>query len=592
MTTKFTPFRRSLVAACVLAVLAGCATTGPNQNVFYGTGNNFRMNGLQISELQADTFGPGVTRLSVKGRSDAVALDDLSKFYTRKAAEGIAKGDTELFAVAWHLGKLVSKARLEQAVSTELFLNSLTSAKNGTAALPGGARVFLSNRLYDGKGGNGKRASLSDFLDELAVEGTPELNWSAGVKVAALGDALKGIISQPIGSTGNSRQTGAATNEMAVGSAYSVRDANGNKYIVEKVADGIILHNPDGAPTKIDLNQLNALPVPEAPAPYRSEAAKILNNIENVLESDLDRTKGTSSIGLGRFTVPPNKVQLANGTGYLNAQGGYSPSEVPATRGLYSSSPSFKLAIDWTSEKDFQSDPIWSSFHKNCSSGVAYKRHHGEALEYVTYSCRDRNNQVTYSQTYVVGNSMVSQSWDSLLKDKQYAEALKKAHTYGKIAEAGAAFLPLIGNLDAAAKCAGFDSLVYKLTNAYSSRDVNADVRKFVSFNPEQEDGSTISNALDCAQGVAGLGNLRSAITGAASAARINGMVASKSYKEVTGLMQMLDSKHLYGKTASTGVQDMTSSISSKTAAFLAASFYEGAQQSSNLAALALAVMR
>lgn len=592
MTSNRSLFRRSLVAICVLAFLAGCSTTGPNQNLFYGTGNNFRMNGLQISELQADTFGPGVTRLSVKSKSDAVALDDLSKFYTRKAAEGIAKGDAELFAVAWHLGKLVSKARVEQAISTELFMNSLTNAKNGTASLPGGARVFLSNRLYDSKSRNGKRASLADFLDDLAVVGTPELNWSESVKVAALGDALKGIIGQSSTLTSPSRQSGAATTEMAVGSAYSVRDANGNKYIVEKVADGIILHNPDGAPTKIDLNQLNALPVPESPAPYRSEAAKILNNIENVLESDLDRTKGTSSIGLGRFTVPPNKVQLANGTGYLNAQGGYSPSEVPATRGLYSSSPSFKLAVDWTSEKDFQSDPIWSSFHKNCSSGVAYKRHHGEALEYVTYSCRDRNNQVTYSQTYVVGNSMVSQSWDSLLKDKQYAETLKKAHTYGKIAEAGAAFLPLIGNIDAAAKCAGFDSIVYKFTNAYNGRDVNVDVRKFVSFNPEQEEGSTISNALDCAQGIAGLGNLRSAMTGAANVARISGMVGSKSFKDTTALMQMLDSKHLYGKTTSSTVQDMTSIISSKTAGFSAASFYEGAQQSSNLSALAQAVMR
>lgn len=592
MTSNYSPFRRSLIAACVLAALTGCATTGPNQNLFYGTGNNFRMNGLQISELQADTFGTGVTRLSVKSRSDAVALDDLSKFYTRKAAEGIAKGDSELFAVTWHLGKLVSKSRLEQAVSTELFLNSLTSAKNGTASLPGGARVFLSNRLYDGKGGNGKRASLSDYLDELAMEGTAELNWSAGVKVAALGDTLKGIISQSLGSNGSSRQTGAATNEMAVGSVYSVRDANGNKYIVEKVADGIILHNPDGAPTKIDLNQLNALPVPEAPAPYRTDAAKILNNIENVLESDLDRSKGTSSIGLGRFTIPPNKVQLSNGIGYLTADGGYSPADALATRRLYSASPAFKLAVDWTSEKDFQSDPIWTSFRRNCSSGVAYKRHHGEALEYATYSCRDRNNLVTYSQTYVVGNSMVSQSWDSLLKDKQYAEALKKAHTFGKIAEAGAAFLPLIGNIDAAAKCAGFDSIVYRLANSYSGRDVNTDVRKFVSFNPDQEDASSIGNALDCAQGVAGLGNLRSGLTKAAQAARIDSVLASKSYKDATGLMQMLESKHLYGKTASGSVQDMTSIISSKTAGLMAATFYEGAQQSSNLAALAQAVMR
>lgn len=579
---------RSLIAVSI-AALAGCATTGPNQTMFFGTGNSFRMNGLLVSELQADTFGPGVTRLSVKSRSDALALDDLAKFYTTKTAEGLANGDAELAAVAWHLGKTVSKARLEQAASSEAFLTSLAQEKNGTAMLPGGARVFLSNKLYDANSRTAKRAAFGDFLDGLALAEPAELDWSSSYKVAALGDALKGILNQTM-PAGTSKKAGTALQEMAVGSAYSARDSHGNKYIVEKLADGIVLHNPDGAATKVDLNQLNLLPMPEAPDPYRKEAARILNNIETVLESDLQNSAGTSRISLGRFSIPPNRVQVGNKDGYIAADGKFSPSEVVATRRLYSTSQAFKLAVDWTSERDLQTDPLFSTFRRNCSSGVVYKRYHGEALEYVTYSCRDRNNVVQYSQTYVIGNSMLRQSWDSLLQDKRYADKLKQAHTFGKLAEAAAAFVPGLGAVDAAAKCSGVDSLIYRFANAYAGSGVNSDVRKFISFTPVENDEPALSKALDCAQGITGLGALRTAISKAGGAARVGGLVASDSYKNASAAMQMFDGRYLFSKAAETSISDFTATFNSRSAGMLAAAFYEGAQVSTNLSSLAEAI--
>lgn len=326
MTTRF--HLRPVAAAILIAALTGCATTGPNQNVFYGTGNSFRMNGLLVSELQADTFGPGVSRLTVKSRADGEAMDKLIGFYATKATEAVAKGDTEAFAVAWHLSKKLASARLEQLAGTEVFVNNLAKTKNGIGSLPGGARVFLPNTLYDDSTSapaKKKRASIDEFMLEAAdvLAGfTP--NWGAAPKMAALGDSVKGLLGS-VGTVSASEQRLDATalGSMAVGSAYSVRDSLGNKYIVEKSADGIILHNPDSAPTKVDLNQLNFMPILEKPEQYRYEAARIVRNINALFEDALKyeaNSQGGLSIG-GHHSVAPNQIRLGDKMGFLYADG-------------------------------------------------------------------------------------------------------------------------------------------------------------------------------------------------------------------------------------------------------------------------------
>ena len=75
---------RPISLSLLVASLVGCATTGPGQNVFMGTGNSFRMNGLLVSELEADSLGVGVSRLTIKSRADADAADKLVRFYADK----------------------------------------------------------------------------------------------------------------------------------------------------------------------------------------------------------------------------------------------------------------------------------------------------------------------------------------------------------------------------------------------------------------------------------------------------------------------------------------------------------------------------
>lgn len=591
MTTRF--HLRPVAAAILIAALTGCATTGPNQNVFYGTGNSFRMNGLLVSELQADTFGPGVSRLTVKSRADGEAMDKLIGFYTSKASEAVAKGDAEAFAVAWHLSKKLASARLEQLASTEIFVNNLAKTKNGMGALPGGARVFLPNTLYDDRAGaqsKKKRASIDDLVIEAAdmlAEFTP--NWGAAPKVAALGDGIKGILGS-VGTTSSSEQRLDATalGSMAVGSAYSVRDSQGNKYIVEKSSDGIILHNPDSAPTKVDLNQLNFMPILDKPDQYRYEAARIVRNINALFEEALKyeaSARGALSIG-GHHSIAPNQIKLGDKMGFLNADGTLASVDLPAVRKLYTSNRAYKLAVDLTTQEDLAKDNNFISFKYSCSNR-SFRVRHGDALEYATYSCRDNKNQITYSRTYVIGNSFVAQNWDSILKDRGYVDDLKSASQWARLIEAATAFTPFFGNLDGAARCAGMDSFSYTFANSSLTSSINADVKKFIAFTPERETPSAIGKVLDCAQGVGAIGTVRKVMSDASDFARLENIYTSPIYKKTTDVMKMFDTDIFGSKKTFDQITAVSNGFSSPTAMFLAKVFYDKSQQVNNISGLA-----
>lgn len=579
---------RLLLVTSVLAALGGCATTGPNQNVFHSTGHSFKMNGAVFTELEPDSYGQGAGRLTIRSRADAEAMDNMIKFFTVKASEAVSKNDPEQLAVAWHLGKTLTKARVEQAMTAEMFVNDLAMNRTGVASLPAGGRVFFPTRLYDDQmvPSRKKRASVEQILDDLAAVSGETIPWQDSIKVAAVGDGLSGLMG---GASGGPRTDTFVSDEMKVGSAYAVQDARGNRYIAERVSDGLVLHNPGGSPTKVDLNQLNFMPVIERPDTYRYEAAKIVQNINGAFASSLQREATARHAGVyGHHTQAPNIVQLGDRKAFLNSDGSLAREDLAEVRKLYASDRAFKLAIDLTSLGDIQNDSQYAVFKQNCAN-YAFRVRHGEALEYATYSCRDRANNITYSRTYLVGNSMAMQSWDSLMRDKGHVEAMKKAHNYGKLAEAAGAFLPILGNLDGAVRCAGLPSAIYTLTKRYNESGMNGDIRKFVS-PPEQDSPSSMSSALDCAQGIAGIGNIRHGLTGAARLARVEGAVSSQAYKDTTAMMHLLDTRALYGREGFGAVQSASKPLASSGASTLAKSFYDAAQHGNNLTELASAM--
>jgi len=592
---------RPIAVALMVATLTACSTSGPHQNVFHSTGNNFRANGLLITELQADTFGPGVARMTIKSQADAVAADKLIAFYAAKASQAVAKGDVEEFAVAWHLAKKLSAARVEQLVSTEAFVNSLAVAKNGTGTLPGGARVFLPKELYSSRqavGANKKRASIDEMFMEFGdavVSLTPD--WANAPKLASLGSLL-GVVGNMTETAGRlagvkepTRLDGSALEAMKVGSAYAVQDSLGNKYIVEKTADGIVLHNPDSAPTKIDLNQVNFMPILEKPEQYRYEAAKIVANRNRAEENAREAAVASRGVSItGVFTIPPNVFQLGDKVEYLNADGTLASSDLASVRILYSTNRAFKLAMDMGTRENLNNDNIYNKFSASCQyTAVLY--HHGDALEYATYSCRDPKNQITYSRTYVVGNGFSAQSWDSLLKDKTYTDAMKNASRSARVAESIAAVVPFVGNVDAAAKCASGESVVFHLAKAALAPNMNSDVRRFITYSEEQETASTVGKALDCTQGIGAIGAVRGALSGGANLLKLSNGLTSPQYKKATEIMSLFDTR-LYSKARFEGILDKLRDFSSPSAALMTKVFYDQAQHANNLGELYEAVSK
>ncbi len=610
MTTT-RPIKATVLAVAVAALSVGCATTsGPNQSLFYGTGNSYRQNGLLITELQANSLGRGVSRITIRDKTDASAIDALIKFYNRKAIEAVATKDAEQFAVAWSLSRKLATARIEQELASQAFINDLLQQGNGQALLPGGARVFLPNSVYaesnpgsalppdapakrrEKRGVPEKRSAIDALIDTVARMESPPLDRGAFVQVAALGSLaglLNGITAASSSNDGEvSRMTSGVIEGMKHGSAYAVSDSLGNKYIVEKTRDGLVLHNPDGGPTKVDLKQMNFMPTWEKPAEYRYEAAWIYKNMNANLHAQWSKGRrfGTYS------TLPPNRFFL-NGKpdGYVNVDGTFSSVESPAIRVAYDTNTAYKMVIDLAAFQSIDADPIFTDFRGNCP-GSTWRDYHGETLEYVTYSCTDaRTREVTYARTFVVSNSMKVQSWDSMLKDQSYRDTLKQAHNKGKLAEALGTFIPVVGNLDAGLRCAGFDSALNKYVTKYYAQSVSADVRRFVTYSPALETPSAMTKALDCAQGIAGAASLGKGLTLATQAANIEGMVTTPAYKNAMQIMSMLDTEFFYSQKSAAEIIDTSLKFDSPTAVFMAKVFYDKMQQKNDLSGAADAII-
>lgn len=583
---------RPISLSLLVASLVGCATTGPGQNVFMGTGNSFRMNGLLVSELEANSLGVGVSRLTIKSRADADAADKLVRFYADKAAKAAATGAASDFAVSWHLAKNIAQSRIEQTLATEMFMSDLGSRKDGIASLPGGARVFLPKTLYDAAAPEGrKRVSLEDLMfGEVGVAMAEVPNWVGTIKVAALGNALGSLLNQVSTTEPDQQSNKGVLGAMKVGTAYSARDSLGNKYIVEKTENGIVLHNPGRAPTKVDLAQLNYMPQIDRPEQYRYQAAKIVEKINSEIQAAFTHDlKRSAAVGFGGyFSLPPNGFQLGDQVGYMSADGSYSAGEQPAVRKLYSTDRAFKTAVDLTSKENLYNDGIFLNFRSNCGA-FALRVRHGDALEYATYSCRDAKNNVTYSRTYVLGNGFSAQNWDSMLKDRSYVVKMKASANAAKFAEAVAAFIPFYGNFEGLARCAGLPSPSAFVTAAVMDSRIDKDVRRMVSYTPEKETPSTVGAALDCAQGVASVANMRKLVSAGDRALSLNKIFSSPDYIETTKLLGLLDTK-MHTKAQLSEVAAITDKFASPSAAFVGKLFYDNLQHSNDLVGLASAI--
>lgn len=605
----------------VAAFISGCATSGPERTVFFGTGKSYRFNNVLMSELQPDPFGPGIVALTIKDKADAAALDQLVKWNVQITEKAILKGDAELAAIAWSSAKMFARAKLEQNAGALGFINSLVENKDGTGTLPPRSRVFLPERLYaeapksdlpandrlpKGQGSKKKKSQKNALIDDsewsAIFNAAAALDFSGATKVAelrtnppsgVLADSLSGLAaaakrldpSQPVDRRG--------LEVMQQGAAYSVRANDGSQYVVERLADGIVIHNPSAKPTRIDLKEIDYMPMPEMPELWRYEMAKYVGKFEQAWERDLaeDVKKHGSITGIRHMMGIPNRILLGNRTLWVDQYGDVIDHDTPESRRAFKELKGFREAVLLSTQEHMDRDPLMQDTIRKCEF-MTYRVPHGPALEYATYQCRSRQNVVTYSRTYYVANGMQVQGWDSLLKDKEHVNKLKAAHNNASLAEAAAAFLPAIGVVDSGSRCLGQGSIVYEAALMYGLSQINPDVRRFVDFKPEVDTPSTFGKVLDCM-----MPQSRRALAGSEFAKRMlsaeggTAIFGSATYKKANSAFMSLDALKYRGispRELTHAVEDFASPDASR----LLRQTMEGMSSMKNITDLAASVFK
>lgn len=593
------PITVSLAVASLLT-LAGCATqTGMGSDNYQNTGRVFRYNGLTVEQVNKT----GGARIA-SGAADKTAANDLIKYYAKEAWQALDRGDAEAFAVARHLGSSLTKERLEQAAATQSFISSLANNRDGSGMLPAGSRVYLPNNVFSETVSGGKRSGragdrrvdVDRFIEMMEEYASAPVDFQESVALAAA-DNVSGVIGilnagARLMATPKQADTQRipGLSDIKPGDAYAAKDSNGNRYFIERTNEGIILHNPGSAPQKVSLDQLNFMPTIEAPSQVRMNAVPIVKNI-NAVQNDILRTERIK----GRiWSVAPNiiYVQGSSSQYFLDARGNKTTVDMPEARSAYKTNPAYKMAIEMTDSR-YVTDRLAQGFKQQYCNGVSiWNEFSGEHLNRRTLACIDGNGMFTYSKTFLVDNDMVTQSWNTLLSDKKMVDELRKIDGGVKLAEAMAAFVPGLSNLDGAARCVGAPSAT---ATAYRSIFVQSDrynsLKQYVGDMVPKDTPSTVGMALDCAQGVGGVGVAMRGLTKAAQTAKIEGMFASQKYQDATAALRSFDTAILPGGSIAESVAVMQRGFGSTAAATMVKRFYDGTQHSNNYYGLAEAAM-
>lgn len=592
----------AILATGAVIAIAGCATyVGVTPEGYEPSGDGFRFNGLTLVKMKRKDSGVA-DDLIIRSKADKKAADDLIKFYEKKAWSALASADAQEFAVARYLGAKVARMRLEQSLATDIFLDNLTSKKDGSAAIPAGGSVYLPNDVFDStmKPNGKKRADADDFIQLMESYASIPVSRQGGVAVAdagsfvgalgALGSAARLIKNEQAEQIAKMPSIA----DLQVGDAYAAKDSAGNRYFVERTPDGIVLHNPGSSPQIVNLDQLKYMPTIEAPSQLRKDAARITANINeaqmSVLREGLSRGRG-----FGVWSVAPNVLHYEGGGTryYLDPQGRKSVEDKVEARKAYRTNPAYKLAVDMSDSSVFSS-PLYLNFKSNyCKGGSTWHEFNGEFMNKRTLACVDGRGSIVYSKSFLVDNEFRTQSWNSLLNDRRLVDELKGIENKAKTISAVAAFIPAVGNVDGATKCAGLPALTTMAYRYSQNIDGRYDqLKQYVGdLIPVEDSPSAAETSLDCAQTVGGLASGISSLSKVARKAKVDATFASDDYKRVAAALKVFET-HLVGKySIPEALSLVDSKITSHNALIMFRAFYDQAQSVSKFSALASALI-
>lgn len=513
-------------AGVAVGALAGadCGRRDPSQPYMPNVGRRVSINGFQLSETSPSSFPAGkfAGLPRIQTRADIDGLDALTKTLAKAQWQAAAKGNWESFAIARRVGMRLAEYRLHQKIATLDFVDSLTRSGNGTGVLAPGATVFIP--AFSRFGRDNAYASNADFARQILATSVSGLDLSKGAQVADLGGFLNGL-SSVLGNKQPQQQGRAAAQPVAnndalaqlpVGAVFTANDGSGNSFLVERTPEGFNVGNDGSRPVSVPLSKLGFVPDMPEPSAQRQAVGDLVKHMQAVRQQLFWQSIQQHVVATSDVKAPNLAVLVNTSTAVaMNENGDRAATQDEAARGVaaYKASSIYRSALEQTK----YTDKIDQQFKTACLSmqnqNVAgYDTTYlGQFSEILRHQCLDKGGNPIRNRDYFVIDGKKMQTADSLLQDKTVADKLKNADNAANLAESLLGFVPLAGNVDAAAKCLTGTSIssVGASTFANYKNGRQEQYRAFVSdLLPAAEDESGIAKGMTCAAAIPALGTV------------------------------------------------------------------------------------
>lgn len=483
--------KRALVVASVLSILSGCATTVPGTQQS-APARTTTINKIRLTEVPSENINLG--RFNnfprVTSTDDLRALDSAIASYATAMKDAARAGDWETMMAARHLGLALTEYRGYVTANSLQALRSARPGSDGAAVmtLPAHSYVVLPQKVHqiNQAKGTDKTAWLGlapgTPLDDvvLARLNTRQQTTSSGIPPTGIKVALNTINLRtfPLQGILDSRRPapgtqavpagmpadGSLADAVPQGALFLANEPGGARYFVERGADSWVLINPTSQPVSASVENLGYAPEFQASSQTREEAVRIATRANDAAKAVILALMRSGTREGYCFTVKPNNLTCPDGVRRLDENGGVMASQGNAgDEPAYARTEAYRLAMEYQGSWRY-GEPVFTVFRAQCANAVqpymmaSKLTGSGETYE---ISCHDINNSVIYARQYYVsadGKNKVQTVADAL-REKAKRDEIERAMAPSALIEGIAQFIPLLGDIDSLAQCAGGHAL-------------------------------------------------------------------------------------------------------------------------------------
>lgn len=500
--------------ACSVALafsLSACVHTSTRPGFDQPLGQLMNINGAAAYLGGNFDLGRFSSLPRVRTSKEFADLNRLVRTLQSAVGKYTADGNYEAALMANHFAAKFADYQLFLSQSTRSAVQSMLDNGTGNIDLAPGSYAVLP--AFDRYEAEPKRFSFNDWpygeVYQIAYN-------DIGTKLDAAIGILNAIVGSPAPAPARQTRTHSGL-ESAMSLPLNQPVTLTNGAVLERTEDSFVLHNPGAQPVRLDVQQLGYLPPIRTPSKARKMAGKILEQINHTGAEPV-----LAGVVQGTNFEPPNKIIFTiNGQrrpGGITVEGrlAKSPEEVIASKKEYEKVGSpFRLAMD--ARYGMERSRERNEFRAQCLSIMGrfvfldfMKGAYGEIVDLRCLRMRHKDDMVgelIYSRRYYVTDAGQVKSWESLLRDQDTADKLKKLDQTIEATENLLQILPVIGNIESGLKCTDTPTMTRVFLMRSKDNAMLNHLRSFVSDIYTPADFSAWERSTDCASALPLLGN-------------------------------------------------------------------------------------